>query len=195
MPTDSEVLSERAESAFALINETLGQHQRQLSRLGQRASPPRLGHEVHDPQLALSQATIARVATIMESFCVDRLTSMAEGAIRPDEDPVRRALFDDAIKSATGSWSSIRGAYRDWYGVRPDWKQLEAIQEVRNAIAHGLGVLTHRQVSSRDATMARLQRLGLQVDSDNRLIIATGDVLKIAQVCKSVIDVVDERTR
>lgn len=120
---------------------------------------------------------------------------MAISEFKPDKSSARRAMFDDAMKGATGTWSSIRGAFSEWHGVKPDWKPLEGVQEVRNAIAHGLGRLTHRQASTRISTVQRIRRIGLDVDSNDRLILADEDVLTVASVCAQLIRDVDERTR
>lgn len=104
-------MSERAETAVTLINRALSDHQRQASHLTERASAPRLGLEVHDARTALRQATVTRVVSITELFCVDRLIGVAESAVMPEKSTVRRAVFDDAVKGATGSWSSIRSAF------------------------------------------------------------------------------------
>ena len=194
MPITIDVLSDRAEAALSLINLTMGQHQREISHLVTQR-PKRLSTDVHDAKHSLRQSTIARVASITEAFCVDRLMAMAYRELEPEKSVVRRAIFDDALKGATGTWSSIRGAFAEWHGVKPNWKPLEGVQEVRNAIAHGLGRLTHRQISNRTATVQRIRQIGLDVDSDDRLIVADGDVLGVSRVCEQLIRDVDERTR
>lgn len=195
MPTDNDILSERAEAAVGLLHRTLGQHQREISNVRGDEAVPRLGREVHNARLELQQTAIARLASITEAFCVDRLMSVAQLAVDPDASSARRAVFEDAIKGATGSWASIRGAFEGWHGVRPDWKPLEGVQEVRNAIAHGLGTLTHRQAATRSSTTDRIGRVGLTVDSENAIVIRDGDVVAISQVCEDLIRAVDERTR
>lgn len=194
MPITPDVVSDRAEGALSLIHLAMGQHQREIShRAIQRST--RLRPDAHDAELSLRQGTIARVASITEAFCVDRLMTMAISELDPEKSIARRAMFDDALKGATGTWSSIRGAFSQWHGVKPDWKPLESVQEVRNAIAHGLGRLTHRQLVTRNATVQRVRRIGLDVDSDDRLIIADQDVLKVSRVCAQLIRDLDERTR
>ncbi len=190
----ADVLSDRAEAAIGLINLANGHYQRELSHLMNRRSSPRLGGEVHDARIALQHNTISRLASITEAFCVDRLMELTTMELKPDESSARRAMFDDTLRGATGSWSSIRGAFAEWYGVKPDWKPLEGVQEVRNAIAHGLGMLTHRQVSSRNATTERIRRVGIAVDSDDRLIIVEKDVPEISRICRDLVHAVDEST-
>lgn len=194
MSIATDVLSDRAEGALRSINLAMGQHQREISHLPIQRST-RLRPDIHDAKHALQQSTIVRVASITEAFCVDRLMALAISELEPDKSSARRAMFDDALKGATGTWSSIRGAFSEWHGVKPDWKPLEGVQEVRNAIAHGLGRLTHRQASTRVSTVQRIQRIGLDVDSNDRLILADGDVLTVSSVCAQLIRDVDERTR
>jgi hypothetical protein len=194
MTMSTDVLSDRAEAAIGLMNLEIAQYQRELSHIATRRSSLRLGGVIHDAKSALQQNTISRLVSVTESFCVDRLMAMAIAELQPDGSSARRAMFDDTLKAATGSWSSIRGAFADWYGVKPDWKPLEGVQEVRNAIAHGLGVLTHRQVSSRHATTERIRRVGLDVDARDRLIIDDEDVAKISHVCQHLIQAVDRTT-
>lgn len=194
MPITPDVFSDRAEGALRSINLVIGQHQRAVSHLSIQR-PTRLRPDVYDAKHSLQQSAIARVASIAESFCVDRLMSLAISELEPDRSPVRRAIFDDALKGATGTWSSIRSAFSEWHGVKPNWRPLEGVQEVRNAIAHGLGRLTHRQASSRIATVERIRRIGLDVDSSDRLILTDEDVFKVASVCAQLIRDVDENTR
>ena len=189
-----DVVSDRAEAALTLINLAMGQHQREISNLV-AGQPKRLSTDVHDAKHSLRQSTIVRVASITEAFCVDRLMAMAVKELEPDKSVVRRAMFDEALRGATGTWSSIRKAFADWHGVKPNWKSLEGVQEVRNAIAHGLGRFTHRQISSRTATVQRIRQIGLDVDSDDRIVLVDGDVLRVSLVCKQLIRDVDEGTR
>lgn len=194
MSITSDVLSERAEGAVRSINLAMGQHQREIFHLAIQR-PTRLSPRMRDAKHSLQQSAILRIASITEAFCVDRLMEMAISELEPDKSFARRAMFNDALKGATGTWSSIRGAFAEWHGVKPDWKPLEGVQEVRNAIAHGLGHLTHRQASTRVSTIQRIRRIGLDVDVHDRLILGDEDVLTVSGVCAQLIRDVDEKTR
>jgi hypothetical protein len=190
-----EVLSARAESSCALLKGTLAQHQRQATALVRREHPPRLGATTHDAHNAHRQATILRLVSVTEAFCVERLENLSRAAIDPAASHARLALFGDALRAATGTWQAIRDALKNWHQVEPNWRRNEGVEEVRNTVAHGLGLLTYRQRTSRDRTNERLSRIGITVGVDDELHLEEHDVLEVAAICRKLIEDIDRMSK
>ncbi|WP_157728555.1 hypothetical protein [Actinopolymorpha singaporensis] len=104
-------------------------------------------------------------------------------------------LVEDYEIHATSNWSERNKAYKKYYSINLDRcaraTELRAAREVRNCLAHGLGVLTARQ-----RTMSRLA-LDLSVldisVSDGRMIFGPKTVSSFHSACKEFIVDVDRR--
>lgn len=186
----TEVLSARAESAVSLIFQTLGGHKTTMltirsSKHAMRLAPPQLDLEqIH------FQATLLRLVSIAESFCAARLLACAESTLPAGTGPVVAVLWEDAALEATKTWESQKQAFRKWFDVKPDWTRVDGLAEARNAIAHGLGTLTRRQLKSRQSTLTKLDRTGICLAGD-RLILTDGDLSRAAAICRDIITEVD----
>ena len=190
-----EILSAHAEASCALLKRTLAQHQRQATALVRRDHVSRLGTAIHDAHNAHRQATVLRLVSVTEAFCVERLESLSRAAIDPATSSARRAIFDDALRNATGTWQGIRDALKNWHQVEPSWKRNEGVEEARNTVAHGLGQLTYRQRTSRTKTDERLSRVGISVGADDELHLEEHDVLEVAAICRNLIEEIDRTSR
>jgi hypothetical protein len=184
------VVSERAETASRLINLTLGLHRTQLVTVSTGASPPRLGDPFFDGTQVQRQATWLRMISVTENFCADRLLEAAEAEIVPSESVVRSLVWDKASTVAIGSWPAMKEAYNSWFGVKPDWAGVEALIQVRNAIAHGLGELTRLQLRKRPSTAASINRAGV-VLADNRIILSEENMQDARDCCAKLIESLD----
>ncbi|MFK4088780.1 hypothetical protein ACI2LF_31990 [Kribbella sp. NPDC020789] len=109
-----------------------------------------VGHESHE------QNALVDAVAYAESFCTARLQLMA--AV-PDNDvstwPKRQRAWSKHAKLAL----TDAGA---------DWLQLRGYVEIRNAIQHGLGRLTNRQLSGgdRQLTLDWIRRTDCYLDGD-----------------------------
>ncbi|WP_143103090.1 hypothetical protein [Agrococcus baldri] len=140
------------------------------------------------------QATVLRLMTITEAFCVGRLVELADLSSEANAASPRRAMLDDALMHASGSWQAMERAFKDWHSVKPSWSSLRGPTEVRNAVAHGLGALTHRQKLSRTATVSRINSVGAGVNEFDRIRLDPAIVTAIAEVCATFIRDLDARS-
>lgn len=188
------VLDARAESARRLINLTMGFHRTQVSRAGMGTSVSRLSAPTFDHLQVQRQATLVRMLSITESFCVDRLLERAETEVEPEGSSVRGLMWDRASTSAVSNWEGIRNSYKAWYNVRPKWEDIEQLVEVRNAIAHGLGQLTRLQRLKLDSTLAKIASAGVRLQSD-RIVLDEANLDHARMVCLDLVEDIDLRVQ
>ncbi|OBJ00880.1 hypothetical protein A5624_00530 [Mycobacterium sp. 1482292.6] len=114
--------------------------------------------------------------------------------VEPIVDPSRHrsvsAIWERAAISATNTWKDQKTALQDWFGVRlsnGDWRPVEQLVEARNAIAHGLGTLTRRQLRNQQAVRATLAAAGIVVNQSNELVLDDEVLRKAAVACRQLI--------
>jgi 3-mercaptopyruvate sulfurtransferase SseA len=61
---------------------------------------------------------------------------------------------------------------------------------VRNAVAHGLGKLTRRQLRSEQSVKSKLKAAGITVD-DNRIVLSDDSLAAAASACRDFIERLD----
>ena len=145
-PMRPPVQSLRAEGAIALLRQTLAQHKTLAARIPLDNPRRRLAAPRRDRVQVQRQATFIRLISITESFCAVRLTEYVENVVDITAHSISSLIWETAAIDATGSWSRQKDAYKKWLGLSPNWKNVEGFIEARNAVAHGLGTLTRRQV-------------------------------------------------
>lgn len=132
--------------------------------------------------------------SIVEEYCADQLHELGESDMQPQGSQPREVIWDRISSEVTSSWHKIRGAYKDWYSIKPSWEGVEDLIEARNAIAHGLGRLTRRQLRSEQSTRAKLTRANIRVDGV-RIVLDEGDLAVAAQTCRALIYDLDREIR
>ena len=150
-----------AENAAALLFQTLGAHRTAMAALRPRPLP-RLGvGRANDAEQIQCQSTLVRLLSITESFAselllreVDKVTARARSAAVD-------SMWDEAAVRGTNSWKEQQDAYRDWLGVTEKWTAVERLAEARNAVAHGLGTLTRRQLRKEASVRDKLKKAGI----------------------------------
>jgi hypothetical protein len=116
------------------------------------------------------QATLVRMASIVEAHVADELVQRFE----PHAAPPRTAILDDvyvrAEDNAIGSWPKMVEHYGRWLDIKitqrrcPSWRRIEAMTNARNAVAHGLGELTRRMArKGKDQLQRDLATLGITI--------------------------------
>lgn len=150
----------------------------------------RLGSASFDRQEMQRHATFMRLLSITEAFCADRLLTEVEGLVEPGRDVVVSKVWADAAVGATGNWVDQQRRYKDWLDVKIDWKPIDQVAEGRNAIAHGLGSLTRRQLRSDVKTRAALKAAGIELVGD-RLNLTETTLVRIAAICRETVLRVD----
>ena len=123
-----------AESACELLGRTLGAHKVTTAALSKMTHDPRLASTRFPRDEMYRHSTLVRMLSITESFYANRLLNEIESDIDADRHAVVRDVWD-----------------------------LKGYIEARNAIAHGLGSLTRRQLTNERATRDALVRVGIDV--------------------------------
>lgn len=186
------VLEARAESACRLINLTIGFHRSQSIGHARLAFASRLSAPDFDQHQVQRQATLLRMLSIAEAFCVDRILEQAEDEVEPQGSPVRALMWDRASTSAVSNWEGIRRTYKTWYNLRPEWGPVGQFVEVRNAIAHGLGQITRMQRLNLASTLSKIAGAGVLVDEE-RIVLDESNLNHARIVCLDLIADVDSK--
>jgi len=185
-----QVPSVEAEAASALLFRTLGAHRaavaalkpRPLTRL--RASPD------GDPVQDRCQATLVRLLSITEAFASDMLSREVDRAVAGARSATATKVADEAVIRGTSTLQDQKNSYKDWLGVEEDWKAVERLAEARNAVAHGLGKLTRRQLRSEQSVKSKLKAADITVD-DNRIVLSDDSLAAAASACRDFIEKLD----
>ena len=162
-------ITAHAEAALAQITARVADH-RQLTRLEARNNPPGGRRLRQAPSVRHGNALVDLVA-VAESFTTARLLSL------------RPAVSADDVST----WDSRERAWANHGPVNMTtysaWSALMGFVEVRNALQHGLGRLTDRQLGKhRDKVLARIGASAVHLDGD-LLVVLAEDVGHCGQVC------------
>lgn len=181
----TKVPSARAETSCQLLMRTVGGYQSQvLSFVPPRAS--RLPSRGHDRIAVAQQASIIRLASITEAFCVDALIEAAEELGQPGSSTTMQTIWEESVINATRSWPAQQKAYKDWLDLKIKWETIDAMATARNAIAHGLGALTRRQLRKPHLAKTQLARLDIGLNGSD-LILSDQSVRGLAHKCRDFI--------
>lgn len=184
------VLGSRAEAACRLLNQTLGLHRTQIVTTQVAKAPARLAPPAFDGLQVQRQATLLRMLSITEAFCVDRLLDLAEDEFSPAGNQIRTYIWDKASTSAVGNWAGIQEAYKNWCDIKPSWTSINRLTEVRNAIAHGLGQLSRLQRTKRAAVTLKIRQAGIHF-SEDRIALEEANLQDVRDVCVDLISELD----
>lgn len=130
-------------------------------------------HLLADPEASRAQNALVDLMAFVGSFTSTRLLDMC-----PELD--EESVF--TWKSREASWAKHGGvALRDAGTL---WDQLEGFVEVRNALQHGQGRLTDRQLSRkrRKAVLQAVLASGVFLDGD-RVVVVNADIAACGRVC------------
>lgn len=166
-----EVPSIRAEETTRLLMSTLAQHRRQEALLtmggvltGRLAVLPsgRTSAEVR------RQSTMLRFVSAVESFVVADLLTRLDSHVPSPRNTIVTDLHRRAGDDSTTSWLNMGNAYKKWFGIGfptyPNWNRIQALTDVRNVIAHGLGEITHRLARKGTNTLrAEFRTIGVSI--------------------------------
>jgi hypothetical protein len=189
-----------AEEAVRTIMATAAQHLRQEALLA--AAPSRRGRLRTLPVGSVSrqtrcQSTLLRLTSIVESYVVGQLVVRSEIHAPEPRSPILDDIYVSAEDRAIGSWPQITVSYKQWLGIKlngsPDWTHIQALNNARNAVAHGLGNLTRRQARKNSNQLKQsLQQVGVSVDG-TRIVISESAIMNGAKTSRAFIYWVDER--
>ena len=188
------VVSARAEAASALLFHTLSAHRVTVAAMRTRRASRLATAAPLDAEQIQCQATLVRLLSITESFTAELMTTAVDSAVSRAGSAAVNKIWEDAAIRGTDSWNAQRDAYRNWLGVTVDWSAAERLAEARNAVAHGLGSLTRRQLRNEQGVKARLQAAGIDVQGDS-LVLSDAALASAAAACRDLIHRVDRATQ
>jgi hypothetical protein len=142
-------------------------------------------------------SAISEIASYVEAFVVESLTTHAELVSADSAEPIPKIVMDAISKPVEGSWVGRRTFIKTW--LKEDlsgagwWKRWMGFVEARNAWAHGQGNLTTRQQGSQE-TLAQIKAAGLNV-SGSQVSGNADDVRRCARSAVEVVDWIDQRVR
>jgi hypothetical protein len=184
------VITVEAEDASALLFQTLGAHRTAVTALRSRPSPRLPSGRIPDAEQIQCQSTLVRLLSITESFTSQLLLREIDKAAARARSASIDSVWDDAAIRGTNSWHDQRDAYRKWLGVKEDWKVVERLAEARNAVAHGLGTLTRRQLSNEDGVRTKLKAAGITL-TGIRIVLSDAALASAAADCRDLIQRID----
>ena len=188
------VIPERAEEALARTNRALPIYRQQTVHptpdpgTGQAESSWALTQDFY------AQSTILALVSIAEEFCVSRLVELTEE--RSPRDPIVELLWATELERSADTWPQRDALLVRYFGIAakdfPGHAALLGFVDARNAIAHGLGKLTRKQVQKRPKISAHLAQAGISLARDV-LLLEQGNVERCAAVMKDYVRWLDER--
>ena len=182
------VVSRDCERSVRLLMMTLAQHRRAeaafvlkvpvTGRL--KVLPP--GYEQRQVRCA---AMLTRLVSIMESYVHGQLVQRLELLIPPPRSDLLETLYVQFEDKGTSSWVEMANYFKKHVSntvqikTYAQWDQVNAVIEARNAIVHGLGSFTSKQVRrSANANAApHLRRLAFYVPSNAQHVSVTSEAL------------------
>lgn len=185
-----QVPSAEAEAASALLFRTLGAHRAAVAALKPRPLTRLRTSPDGDPVQDRCQATLIRLLSITEAFASEMLSREVDRAVADMSNKTATKVADDAVIRGTSSWQDQKKSYKDWLGVEEDWKAVERLAEARNAVAHGLGKLTRRQLRSEQSVKSKLKAAGIIIE-DNRIVLSDENLAAAASACREFIERLD----
>ncbi|WP_410596502.1 hypothetical protein [Amycolatopsis sp. lyj-23] len=127
--------------------------------------------------------------SITEAFAADMLSREIDRTVATASD-VAAKIADEAVIRATSTWLEQKKSYKAWLGVNENWNAVERLAEARNAVAHGLGSLTRRQLKNKEGVKAKLKDAGITVN-DNKIVLSAESLAKVAATCREFIERLD----
>lgn len=185
-----QVPSAEAEAASTLLFRTLGAHRAAVAALKPRPLTRLRVSPDGDPIQDMCQATLVRLLSITEAFASETLSREVDRAVASARNGIVIKVADDGVIRGTSTWQDQKKSYKDWLGVETDWKAVERLAEARNAVAHGLGKLTRRQLRSEQSVKSKLKAAGITVD-DNQIVLSDDSLAAAASACRDFIERLD----
>jgi hypothetical protein len=116
-----------------------------------------------------------RIVSIIESFVVDGLVTRFEPHVPPPRGPILEDVYNQAEDAATASWSKLENHYKKWFAIKltgfSGWRQIQAMIDIRNVVAHGRGQLTRRMARKNLAQLGRdFATVGVAISGNSILV-------------------------
>lgn len=180
------VTSERAEQSTSRANRALAHFRahRASGPMGVLRDPATVG----DTAIYHAHDAIMRLVAIAEEFSIGRFVDAIEPLL--PSDPIVSSLWEAELDRSGDTWHRRNALWKTYKSVNvatfPQHKELQAYIQARNAITHGLGGLTRRQVRRRTTTVTDLRHANIALRG-NALLLSASDVEACAAVVKAFI--------
>jgi len=184
------VVGIEAENASALLFQTLGAHRTAVAALRPRPRGRLAAGGPGEATQIQCQSSLVRLLSITESFAAQLLLGEVDKAAARAKSASINSMWEDAAVKATNTWKEQKTAYKNWLGVDPDWKVVERLAEARNAVAHGLGTLTRRQMRNEQSVRHKLKDAGISLVGI-RIVLSDAALASAAAGCRDLIHRVD----
>jgi len=191
---------ERSELARSEINRALAQfrleaaagerravlHASRLAARGSTADPGPTSLRIED--------ALTRFVSIADEFTLGLLIDLTESKL-PNDARVA-ILWERYEERYTDSWeqrfASFEGLHKIVVHTFPRYSPLMAYIEARNAIVHGLGSLTRKQLKKPGRIVGKLRTARINM-SGNRLLLTADDAVQCALVIRELIEWLDDQ--
>ena len=143
----------------------------------------------HLKYVALVSEVEAFVDQLIEQLAFAQV--VLEGRANEFLDRITAQFVADSTRSWDGRMQGFRDVAQIKLGDFPDWSQFMGVLDARNALTHGLGRLTRKQIRTPMAISKRLQSIGISVDS-GQLQFGPATWALAVQVCSSLVTWLDQ---
>jgi len=183
------VVSPNCDRSIRLLMVTLALHRRGEAALA-IASPIRGRLKVLAPDSANSRVrrenVLVRSVSIMESYVHAELVRRLAPLAPNPRSALVETLYVQFEERGTMSWDETANYFKKHVhsSIRiknsPDWDQVNAVIEARNAVVHGLGRFTNRQTRRNvpKAVGSHLAKLSFGVSADGSRVLVTAAALE-----------------
>ncbi|MEX0985551.1 MAG: hypothetical protein WD096_10975 [Actinomycetota bacterium] len=137
------------------------------------------------------------MTTLVEDFARERLLTTV-GPLIVGDHAFLRDLAKAAERQADGNWETHRAAWKKWLGIdltsAPEYAVFDGFVEARNAVMHGAGKLTRRQLAGDGGKVvsSKLQLAGIKVVGA-RVSLSSETAAICATTCKRLILWIDAK--
>jgi hypothetical protein len=183
------VISARAEESIGRANRTLAIYRQQETGGSFGATMDTGANHGRAPLIQFyTESAILALISVGEEFSFSRLVDMTEE--RSPSDPIVSLLWDAELARSGDTWTQRDELWKRYFGIAAggfsDRASLLGFVDARNAIAHGLGTLTRKQLLQKPKVTARLAQAGIALHGSS-VILEPRHVEKCAVVVKGYI--------
>ena len=140
------------------------------------------------------QAAYLRLVSIVEAYTDVMMDALFQRAV-PTRDELINRLVEDRILQSSANWAERRDTYQLYHGISlgscPVWSKLDAGIEVRNAIAHGLGILTPLQ-RKKGGILGQFSAVKVTLES-GRIVLARESLDECINFCRAYVQWLDQQ--
>jgi len=192
---------ERSEQALGNLNRALAAFRAEVSARSRRPI-------LHPSRILASRQTtsgavletirvedaLTRFMSIADEFTFGLLVDLTEA--RLPSDARVSLLWENYVEGKTDTWPQRFASWKSLHGIAfdafPRYHPLRGFIEARNAVVHGLGALTRKQLKKPDTAEGRLRAAQITL-TGTRLTLTVDHATACAQVVRALIEWLDEQ--